>query len=72
MRAKAAKYFKHDGRNSPYWVCVWIDHDPDKNPQDFDLMFTPAQWRKMGCRTPKKNETIDVEICIDEVVDTNF
>jgi hypothetical protein len=62
MKAKVAKYQMNEG----YCVGVWWTYDPDKCPHDWNLLFQPDEWRKVKCRTPKKNETIEVDIEITE------
>jgi hypothetical protein len=66
MKAKVAKYFQHDGPRSPYQLAVYWTHDSDLYPHDWDMILTPQEWRKVKCRTPKKNETIEVDIEITE------
>jgi len=58
---KAARFFEHDGPGSPWSVAVYLFHDPDKYPWDYDMWLEPRDWRKLtGLRSPKKNETMTV------------
>jgi hypothetical protein len=65
MIAKVVRFYDYEG--SKNWnVAVYWTHDHEKFPQDYDLWLSPADWRKFsGCRSPKKGETMTVEITVE-------
>ena len=69
MKAFAARY---EGGHGGWAVVVYWSHDHEKCPHDYDLYFSSAkEWRKFsGCRAPKKNEVLELEIGV-EIIDTH-
>ena len=49
----ACRYWK----NSREWEVALYFLDPEEHPHDWQMVFTPQEWRKIGGAAPKKNET---------------
>lgn len=61
MKAFAARY-ENTGPTDYEIVIYENEKMAEENPHDYLLSFTKSQWRKMGCRAPKKNENMAVEL----------
>jgi len=68
MKCVAARYYNRDGTRSPWDVVIYESMCEAENcPHDWFMLFTRKQWRKMGCRVPKKDENMWVELGVTEI-----
>lgn len=66
MRVFAARYFM-DSSERDYEIVVYKEEaEAEEAPHDYWLSFTKKEWRKMGCRVPKKHEVLIVKLCAAE------
>lgn len=66
MKLYAARY-EYAGPTS-YEIVLYESKKMAENcPHDYILSFTKKQWKKMGCRLPKKDENMVVELTAKEV-----
>ena len=68
MKVFAARYF-WDTTEKDYEIVIYENKKMSEEcPHDYLLAFNKSQWRKMGCRVPKKEEVMAVEIIAREIV----
>ena len=68
MKCAIAKYLDHDGPRSPYSIAFyWSVKEAEDAPHDYFLFLAPKEWHRLKCRTPKKDEVLDVELTVKEI-----
>lgn len=51
-----------------WYVAFYWEYDHEKNPHDYDLYLTPAEWRKLSkLRSPKQGEVMKVRLTFEIV-----
>jgi hypothetical protein len=65
MKSYAARYYRGD--HPAYDIAVYPSRRAaDAHPHDFELLFSVSAWRRLGCRRPREDETLAVELSCAE------
>ena len=68
MKCAVAKYLDHDGPRSPYSIAFYPSvKEAEDAPHDFFLFLSPKEWRRFKCRTPRRDEVMEVELTVTEI-----
>lgn len=63
MKLFAARYWADDSEMGAYEIVLYESAEmSEEQPHDYLFSFTRQQWRKMGCRVPKRDETMPVTL----------
>lgn len=67
MKVYAAKYY-YSPASKDYEIVIYENKTMAENcPHDYILAFNKYQWRRMGCRVPKKDENMAIELIAKEI-----
>lgn len=67
MKVFAARYMLSENSKLYDVVAYYTRKQADDEPHDYPFAFTPKDWRKLGCRVPRKDETMAVELMAKEL-----
>jgi homoaconitase/3-isopropylmalate dehydratase large subunit len=68
MKLWAAKYYL-DSSETEYDIVLYESKKiAQEGPHDYIMNFTKSQWKKMGCRLPRKMENMAIELIAKEII----